>query len=313
MTQGRVVLLQLVVYLTSVSVVLAYLLLIQVTVWALIVGRLAGSVVELAGSHLLLSGPRCRLAWDRAVVLEILHFGKWIFISTGCTFLAEQADRLIIGRVASLESLGVYNLAVQLALAAKLVVNQVTLRVVFPLYSRVFQSGVGLATIFRRVHPWAAGFAAFAAAGLISAGPAFVKCLFRQRYEAAGWMLQLVALGTWVTMLEMVSACLLWVLGNARGQALGMMVKLLAAPLCAWGGNHLAGLPGMILGFGVAELLRYGVTLWVLRDQRLPILRYDLCLSAGIAISVIAATRVGSLFEVVGAPDGPGCPWRHRY
>jgi O-antigen/teichoic acid export membrane protein len=303
LSQGRLVLLQVGTYLVSTSAILAWLLLVDLSVWALVVGRLASSVVEMVGSHWVLGGPRCRFRWDRAVVAEILQFGKWIFISTGCTFLAEQADRLIIGRVTSLATLGVYNLAVQLALAARQVMHTITSRVVFPYCSRRFQQGVDLPTICRTAHPRAAAFAAFVTSGLISAGPAFVRCLFRPEYHAAGWMLQLLAIGSWITMLQMLSGSLLWVLGDARSQAVGMALKLAATPICAWGGYALAGLGGMIVGFTVAELLRYGVTLWALRDQGLPLLRYDTCLSAAIVLSWAAATQAGSLLA------GPGQRW----
>ena len=299
LAQARLVLLQVGCYLVSMTVVLALLLLVHMSVWALVVGRLASSLMETAGSHWLLPGPRCRFTWDRAVVSEILHFGKWIFISTGCTFLAEQADRLIVGQATSLATLGVYNLAVQLALAARQVFGTITVRVVFPYYSRTFQQE-GLLAVCRAVHPWAAGFAAFMTAGLISSGPALIRCLFKPQYEAAGWMLQLVAVCGWITMLQMVSVCMLWVVGNARSQALGMAVKLLAVPACAWGGYSLAGFGGMIASFTAAELLRYAVTLWSLRDHGLPILRYDLCLSAAIFLSWAAATQASWLLAKPG-------------
>lgn len=303
LAQGRLTLLQLLCYLTSTTVVLVCVLLTPLGVWSLLVGRLAGSVMELIGSYWLLHGPRCRFTWDRVVLIEILEFGKWIFFSTACTFLAEQADRLIVGRMTSLATFGVYNLAVQLALAGKQVIGTIATRVAFPYASKRYNQKVDLRTIFHEVHPLAAGFAAFLTSGLISVGPPFIRSLFKPDYAAAGWMLQLVSVGGWITMLQLVSGNLLWVLGYARSHALGMVVKLLATPLCAWGGYVLGGVEGMILGFAAAELMRYGVTLWALREQRLPILRYDLGLSAAIILTCAVAMHAGSL--VAGTEKGP--------
>jgi O-antigen/teichoic acid export membrane protein len=302
LTQGRLALLQVGCYLVSTAIMLAWLLLVSRSVWALVVGRLASSLLEMAGSHLLLGGPCCRFTWDRAVVAEVLHFGKWVFVSTGCTFLAEQLDRLVVGQVASLATLGVYNLAVQIAMGARQLVNTVSSRVVFPYYSRAFREGEGLPAAYRATHPWAAGLAACATAGMISAGPAFIRCLFRPEYQAAGWMLQLVAVGAWFVMLQPLSGCLLWVVGDTRSQALAMGVKLLVAPACALVGHLLAGISGMIAGFALAELSRYAVTLWALRKLGLPILRYDVCLSAGIVLSWAAATQAGALLAGPGEP-----------
>jgi O-antigen/teichoic acid export membrane protein len=296
MLQGRLAPLQVGCYVVSMSIVVVCLLQTELGVWSLIVGRLAGSALEMISSHLLLPGRPCRFAWDRAVVSEIVHFGKWIFVTTGFTFLADQADRLIISSMTSLATFGVYNLAVQMALAAKWAMQGISVQVVFPYYSRVFQQGVGFPTSFRKIHPWSAGLGAFLTAGMVSTGPAFIDCLFKPDYEAAGWMLQLVALSAWIAILEKNSGCILWVLGNPRYQAIGMGAKLLASPLCAWAGYALAGLGGMIVGFAAAELLRYAVTVLALRDQRLPVLRYDLGLTGAVAATWMLTRWVDSLF-----------------
>jgi O-antigen/teichoic acid export membrane protein len=300
LAQGRLALMQLVCYVMSTAVILLWFLLVDVSVWGVIAGRLAGSVLELVGSHFFLRGPRCRFIWDWAVVSEILHFGKWIFVSTACTFLAEQADRLIVGKASSIATLGVYNLAFQLSFAAKQLIQTITSRVVFPLYSRRFQQDTSLREGFPSIYLWAAGFAAFLTSGLIGTGPAFIRCLFKPEYEAAGRMLQIIAVGGWITMLQTISGCLLWVVGNSRAYAASNVIKLFAIPVCAWGGHTLAGFEGMIGGFAAAELIRYGVMLLALRDQGLPILRYDLCLSAGIAVACLAAAQAGSLFATPG-------------
>jgi O-antigen/teichoic acid export membrane protein len=293
LAQGRLVLLRVGCYLVSTAVILACLLLTDLSVWALILGRLAGCVLETAGSHWWLHGAPCRFAWDPAAAAEIFHFGKWIFVSTGCTFLGSQGDRLIVAGMTSLATLGVYNLAVGLAAVGWMVVETIATKVVYPYYSRLNQQGESFQTSFRKVHPWAAGFAAFATAGLVSTGPAVVRCLFKPDYAAAGWMLQLAALGGWVSMLEMLSGKILWVQGHTRIQAVGMGLKLLAVGPCAWAGYSLAGLGGMIVGFAAAELVRYAVTVLALRDQGLPILRYDLGFTAGIALTWAAATHAG--------------------
>jgi Polysaccharide biosynthesis protein len=156
--RGRLEMLKTGSHLIGLAVIVACLVLTNLSVWSLIIGRLTGSVLEMIGSHCLLPGPRCCFAWDRTVVSEILHFGKWIFVSTGCTFLADQADRLIIlatgnrlivGAITSLALLGVYNVAVQLAMAAKQVVQMIASSVVFPYYSRMNQQGPSLGRGFR--------------------------------------------------------------------------------------------------------------------------------------------------------------------
>jgi O-antigen/teichoic acid export membrane protein len=297
---GRVILLQLGGYFSCVVVTMVWLLCIDVSVWSLIVGKLTGSLIELIATHWVYPSHRSRFVWDPVILGEILHFGKWIFVGTACLFLSDQVDRLIVGKVTSLSTLGVYNLAVQLALAAKLVVHLINMRIFFPLYSRVIHQGQTLRSAIRRLHPWAAGFAAFATAGLVASGPAFIRCAFKPDWQEAGWMLQWTAVAVGIASLQSIAGCLLLAVGNSRGHAAGNFVKLLVLPVCAWVGYHAGGFAGMLAGFVVAELVRYTATLWVLRGQAWLILRCDLALAAAVALSWLAADVAGAAFALGG-------------
>ena len=58
---------------------------------------------------------RPRFVLDKECVHSLLHFGKWILVGTVLTFLATQSDRLILGKLISLEALGVYGVAFALS------------------------------------------------------------------------------------------------------------------------------------------------------------------------------------------------------
>ncbi len=81
------------------------------SVLALVVGGLVTSVFQLLWSHRLIPEIRYRFFWEKAVTKSIFSFGKWIFLLTAMTFLAEQAPKLILGKLVSLEMLGVYDVA----------------------------------------------------------------------------------------------------------------------------------------------------------------------------------------------------------
>src|SRR4029079_3087810 len=120
--------------LVSFVIQIAWVLWVDPSVWALIVGRLTGSMVEMVGSYLLIPGFRNHFHWDRGVVHELLHFGKWIFLGTLCTFLADQSDRLVIPLLESFSILGVYGLASQLSRVPKELLYAMIFKLVFPLY-----------------------------------------------------------------------------------------------------------------------------------------------------------------------------------
>jgi O-antigen/teichoic acid export membrane protein len=79
-------------------------------------------------------GARNRFLWERRAAGELIHFGKWIFLSTIFWFFASQGDKAILGKFLSLESLGIYNIGYFLASFLLLLGLNVTSRVMIPVY-----------------------------------------------------------------------------------------------------------------------------------------------------------------------------------
>lgn len=262
------------------------------TVWALVLSNLFSASIHLTASHLLIRGYRNRFRWEPQALADLLHFGKWVFISTVCTFLANQADKLLVG-LGSIALLGVYNFAAQLAMIPGQLMATLTWQLVFPLYSRRLQAGDEVQTAVAFVHPRAAGFAAFLTAGLLGAGPSVVACLYDSRYQAAGWMLQLLAIAVWFQTLETLESAVLWTLGKTRAPALSNASKLIALAIFAPLGHWLDGFRGLLLGFVAADAVRYAATLWAIRRQGMALLRMDLALTALIGVSAALAAGAG--------------------
>lgn len=293
LAQQRVMLLQLAIQVISLSIQIAWVVWISPTVWALIAGRLTSSMVEMAGSYFLMPGFRNRFHWDREVVHELMHFGKWVFLGTLCTFLADRSDRFVIPKLESFGVAGVYGLAVTLASVPKELLYAVIFKLMFPLYSRMNAAGKDMRVIFCRVHPMAMGFAAFLIAGFIAVGPPFVQ-FYRTEYHDAAWMLPILAVGVWLTLLEAAEDAILFPLGLPRVSAISNAAKALSLPLLVSLGFWLSGLEGLIIGFVSADFVRYFLTAWFTHRQRLPVFRFDLTLSLLLAVTAVAATWAGS-------------------
>ena len=107
------------------------------TVWALLIPMLIGAVYEAMVTHLLLRDRRDRFGWDAECARLLFGFGKWVFISTLLTFLANSSDKLVFARIFSLEDLGIYYIALVLATLPTQAILKVGQKVVFPAYSQV--------------------------------------------------------------------------------------------------------------------------------------------------------------------------------
>lgn len=230
------------------------------SIWALVAGGLIGSLTRLVLSHTILPGPANRLRWDRAALTELLRFGRWIFFSTVLTFLVGQSDRLVFGKLVPLAVLGVYSVGAMIAAMPAVLLGRMASSVFFPIYSRVRESGHDLREVFVRVRRPVLLLAGWSIAGLAGGGATAVRLLYDQRYDQAGWIVQLLALAGWFTVLEATNNAVLLARGEAHWSAAGGGAKLIGMLLLIPAGYALAGFRGAVGGLAASEVLKYGVS-----------------------------------------------------
>ena len=113
--------------------------LIDPSLWALVGGRMASELVRTVISYFIIPELRPRFVLDKECVRSLLHFGKWILIGTALTFLATQSDRLILGKLISIEALGVYGIAFSLSDMPRQIIAMFCSRVGYPFIARFAQ------------------------------------------------------------------------------------------------------------------------------------------------------------------------------
>jgi O-antigen/teichoic acid export membrane protein len=296
----RYIILDLSTSVVGAATTIAYAKWVQPTAWAMVFGPMVNFFLMMAISHFILPGYRNHLRWDRMAVGELLHFGKWIFIGTICTFLAFQASPLIVGAFLNLDrtpkeaeaQLGVYAIGANFVGIATSLVGALATQLVFPLYSRWHQEGRDIRREFVRIHCAAAGVAALLATGMLATGPAAIRTIYRPDYQAAGWIMQYLAVGAWFSMLEGNVGALLLALGQPRSVMLSNATKLAGLvvflPLGFWLGREYGGdewaLQGLLCGFVVSDFARYLMVLGLARANGLSGGLYDLGLSLLIVV-----------------------------
>ncbi len=201
---------------------------ISPNIWALIIGVLISSLFGLIRSHALNSGMPNRLAWDQSAFKELISFGRWIFVSTVMTFLATQSDRLILGKLLTLEMLGVYTVAFALAEIPKSIMEAVMSKVAFPVISK--QLDLPRSQLRKNIlkkRKLLLLMISFPLAILVCFGDQLILSLYDQRYEQAAWMLPILALGMWPFILHTSINKALFAIGKPLYIALGNVFKLL--------------------------------------------------------------------------------------
>jgi O-antigen/teichoic acid export membrane protein len=247
------------------------------TIWALAIGGLIGPAASMIASYFLLPGVTQRFYISRTYAWEILHFGKWIFLSSIVYFLSSNFDRLYLAKVIPLELLGVYGISRAISELLGLLVMRVGSNVLFPFiasHSQIPRDGLRreLAPIRERfLLPAVFGFSVFAATADLA-----VRLLYDERYQAAAWMLPVLIIGSWFSIVANINESTLLGLGRPIYGAVSNGAKfaflLIGLPL----GVHLYGPFGGVMAVALADLCRYLPILVGQKRERFSFARQDL-------------------------------------
>lgn len=280
------------------SIVMIGWALLSPTYWALAAGALATPISKVVLSQLALEGPVNRFRWHAPSAQAVFHFGKWIFLSTALTFVAGQSDRLIFAKLVPLDMLGRYSMAAMIAILPLTLFGRIASHVVFPVYSAVIREGRDLAPVFMRLRASFLSTAGLICAILVAAGPSIIEVMYDERYHEAGWMLQYLTLGSWLTLVQSTYGAAHLATARARWVAAASFMKIVGIVVLVTMGYRAAGFEGAVLGYSASEFLRYLVLAVGGRVMKLPGLAQDVLLSSYVALSAALGVLVG---EVSGA------------
>jgi O-antigen/teichoic acid export membrane protein len=228
------------------------------TIWALVFGFVFGCTVSTIASYFLLPDIKHRFYLSKRYVLEILHFGKWVFASSIVYFLSTNFDRLYLAKVVSLEMLGVYGIARTIAEALGMMVLRLGTNVLFPFIASHSQMPrADLHEQLGRIRVRSLLLAGFGFSVIAATADLPIKLLYDERYQAASWMLPLLIIGSWFSVLAYVNEATLLGLGKPIYTAISNLSKfaflLIGIPLSVM----YFGLFGGIVVVVLSDLFRY--------------------------------------------------------
>jgi len=166
------------------------------SIWAFVASGLISSAVTTLLSHFWLYGPRDRLEWNSEEIREIVHFGKWIFLTSALAVLASNADRLLLGVWLGPAELGYYSIALNLASVADGLADRLFTNVAFPLFSEVARNRPSeVSIVYLRGRLLSDSLLLATAGFLFAAGRSIVGILYDPRYAEVGQILQILSFG----------------------------------------------------------------------------------------------------------------------
>jgi O-antigen/teichoic acid export membrane protein len=270
---------------------------IQPSLWALVGGRLASELVRMVASYFLIRDLRPRFVLDKECTRLILKFGKWILIGTGLTFLAQQSDRLILGKLVSIETLGVYGIAFTLSDLPRQIILLFSSRVGFPFIAKFSQrprEDYRAILLKYRLPVLAAGGLGLIL--VICAGDQVVLHLYDRRYRDAAWMVGVLAAGLWHTLLYSTVSPAILALSKAHYNAAANLVFCISLFVLIPLGFHYYGMLGAVAAVAVGDLPVYFVVLYTAYREKVGTLLQDAWMT--VAFLLILASALALRFAL---------------
>jgi O-antigen/teichoic acid export membrane protein len=260
------------------------------SVWAIVAGQLISTIYRLGISFIpsVAPGIRNSFCWDREAVHNIVHFGKWLMIATAFTFFATQSDRLILGRLISLSLLGIYGLAYQLSDVPRAIILALGNRVAYPFIAKIIHQPVEQFKVtFLRYRFFALLTGAVLISIMVNWGGLLIVHLYDHRYREAAWMIPILALGLWHTLLYQTTYPVLLSLGKAKYNAVGNAAYCIT--ICAGipVTFHFFGMFGAVIAVAAGDFPLYLAIQFGLWRQSIGLWRQDLKMTAVFVSTVL--------------------------
>jgi len=247
------------------------------SVWALLVSGLVHTTVKMTLSHVAFREVRNRFRWEAEAGRSLIRFGRWIFIASALTFVAYQGDRLVMGGFFTMAQLGVYTTALFLSQAGLDLMQDISSKILFPLYSRfAHEAGGSLARKMRRARIILMAVSLPGFCVLAVWGQEIIALLYDSRYWEAGWILRVLALGAVFRAISLTTAPAILACGDSfRHMVLmGSRSAVLLAAMAV--GGWLGGMRGIVIGVALTDVLNYPVLAWTASRHRVWMPRLDL-------------------------------------
>jgi O-antigen/teichoic acid export membrane protein len=236
------------------------------SIWALVAGSLVQAATRTLLAWTVLPGHANRLHLEWPAARDLVHFGKWIFLSTLAGFLVQQADRLVLGRYLSMTDLGLYNIGVFLASFPLMLGSTLVVRLMIPVYRQ--SPPAASAENFARLRRIRAGLTLALlgmAAPLVLMGPWIVGLLYDPRYAGAGPVMVLIGLALLPQLATLAYDRAALANGDSRGFFVvgGARAAALVGLLFALVPQH--GVAGAAGALAAAAILGYPLQVWLAR------------------------------------------------
>lgn len=281
---GRLTIIEIISQLITVGV-LVFLAWLMKSVWALVLGGIFSQIIKLVLLQNFMDGLKNRFMWNKKALGSLIHFGKWIFLSSVVGFFVQQGDKLVLASFMTTAELGVYSIAFFLASAPWALSLKLNQKIFFPIYSQLKDlDAEQLRPKVKKARVAICWLLLPPLLILILFGNQIVMYLYDQRYWQAGWMIQVLSMGYAISVGTNIGPFYL-AQGNSKLFLIVIAVKALLMAIFMVLGGHFFGVKGVIWGIATANIAFYLFSSSLYSYFGLWLWRFDIAIIAIIAFA----------------------------
>jgi O-antigen/teichoic acid export membrane protein len=250
------------------------------TIWVLAGMALVGPIIRTLLSYLLFPLNGLKFRADKEVFKEIFGFGKWIFLATAMTFLAAEGDKLITTGFLTVAQLGVFSIAVTFAKLVDMVSARLAHFLLMPVFvqiekednKKVAEKKIRKIKVamFGLMLPLVLLFTIF--------GQLIIDILYDERYQQAGWMLQVMALGGIFSMTNNGFNAFILSKGNSYQYSMLNLVRVVISTITVFCGGYFFGILGIVYAIALNPVFSYVILFGHVKQYKIDSLTLDLLL-----------------------------------
>jgi O-antigen/teichoic acid export membrane protein len=237
---------------------------IHPTVWALVAGGLTSTSIYAYLTHKLVP-MKNKFHWDKEIIHSLIHFGKWILVSSTLGFIVGHSSSLILGKFLTMTELGLFSIGVTLSRVVETIHSTITSKVIMPVHSKIKHLDtherrlrlVKLKLVMMALFLPVLWFLTLFAADIVS-------LIFDERYQGAGWILQLYSIAYIPTVISGLGSFYV-IMGDTKLLANLTITKTIIFFATVFFGWKLNGANGIIIGIALSTVLNYFVELYAQR------------------------------------------------
>jgi O-antigen/teichoic acid export membrane protein len=235
------------------------------SVWALAITALTFSSCKTLFSHIFLTGHNGKpFTFILPHAKVIFSFGKWIFLSTIFTYLSNNLDRLMLGKIMDLTTLGYYAIGTTIATFPFFTFTKVNQTILFPLFSRHNKSPSIVLDFFQQTKQAILPQITIAMLLLLASSELIIATIYPESFQPASRAINALCFCSWLSINESINGSLLISKGHPKLTAMSTSAKTFGLAILMPLLTYNYGFNGALISVCISEFFKYSSSSYIL-------------------------------------------------